>query len=280
MNLEPTYFQHSQSSQPENNAQQPTPDPPQRSFEDDFFHRPINHVVTMPPLLRIHLLIATLISTGSLGLWKLTSEDVMVSPWWWMYPVFFFGITLTLHHEGRMLKKGIIVAFIVNVALYFTVTRILDLYYFFLYLVPWYVTGAVSMGIYYRAYPDVYSWLKLVTHEYILLSVFLIAFWTHLDGYASGFPFFFIPVLILGLIPFIMYLRKEYNERRAWVYITLVCLDIAINVFFTWVFTVPIFPWFLFAWVPLGLIASVAWFMGRRNNNHVEIIDEESPVQP
>eukprot|EP01129_Flabellula_baltica_P012664 TRINITY_DN5743_c0_g1_i2.p1 TRINITY_DN5743_c0_g1~~TRINITY_DN5743_c0_g1_i2.p1 ORF type:complete len:169 (+),score=29.97 TRINITY_DN5743_c0_g1_i2:519-1025(+) len=134
----------------------------------------------------------------------------------------------------------------------------------------------IGLAFYYRSDPETHSVLKLVTHEYLLLNGLLFIVWVINHFY---FPWFIFPVLVLGLPIAITYVSQVYSEKRKWVYVGIVSIDVGIMVFLIWGFTQAPFPWFIFVWIPLALICGVFWYFGKGEVTYADMDkgDEESP---
>jgi len=107
---------------------------------------------------------------------------------------------------------------------------------------------------------DSYSILSLLVHEFLILNLMLFITWL----ITKGFPWFFYPLLGLGLPLLCFYIKKTYNHNGYFVYIVFASIDICLICFITWAFTEVAFPWFLFIWIFFIL---VIFFLASRNKN-------------
>jgi len=203
-------------------------------------------------------------------IWKWTSIDVSVAPWWWIYPLFFFAATFSVHKyiftDGSTYKGIYIIFGIANVTLFFTnfvMDPLISPSPWFLY--PLFLTFMICIVIHHFQSPITYSLLKLLTHEYILFNIMLFATWL-LSPIPRGFPWFFYPLLILAFPLLTLYIKRVYKESRHWIYMCFLCIDICLICFIAWVLTDVWFPWFLVVWAALGLITFYLWYSNRGNS--------------
>ena len=108
-----------------------------------------------------------------------------------------------------------------------------------------------------RSEPEKHSLIHLLVLEYGLLNLIMFITWL----IVKGFPWFFFPILGLALPISVFYLHNEYKEKRPWVYVTTICIDIALIVFVVWAFTESHFPWFFVIWVGLAAISVGSWWI-------------------
>jgi len=233
-------------------------------IEDDFIFRPMEDVKKLPLFFRIHITIAISSSLTTFFIWRWTTgSDPSFAPvWWWIYPVFFFAMTLCAHKylllDKSYYKGTYILIGLVNAMLFLTNYLMLTgshiVFPWFIY--PLGVSVMACLVIYRFEVPKNYSILKLLTHQYFVLNIILFITWLT----TGGFPWFFYPLLVLAYPLLAMYAKQVYNETRFVIFATLLNIDICLITFITWAFTYVAFPWFLFVWGILGTLNFFVWF--------------------
>jgi len=263
--------------QPENPDKQSEPIENEvvETVEDAFIYKPYEKVKSLPLALRIHLIIGISASVLCFFIWKWTSKVISEAPWWFIYPIFFFAMTLASHKyflvDGKKYKesifKGVYVLFgIANILLFFTNYLVSGGFPWFIF--PLFVSVMICLVIYKRQVPTSFSFLKLMTYQYLLFNLLLFICWVALP---RTFPWFFYPLLVLAYPLLTMYVKKVYKENRNSIFLIILSTDICLICFITWVFTDVWFPWFLLVWVILGAVNLFLWRSTSRGGTYFDI---------
>jgi hypothetical protein len=235
------------------------------TFEDDFIYKPYQKVKTLPLFLRIHMAIGISISVLCLFIWRWISPNIDTAPWWFIFPMFLFAMTLAFHkyvivdgatYPESKAKGAFVIIGLANLLLFFSnfvMGTEKNPYPWFIY--PLFGSIMGTLYLYHRQYPTDYSTLKLITHEYLIFNLLLFITWL----LTRGFPWFFYPFLILAYPLLTLYVKKVYKENRHTIFALILGVDVCIISFITWVFTKFWFPWFLVVWGLFGVGMFFLW---------------------
>jgi len=258
-------------------------DPNTETFEGDFIYKPYQKVKTLPLPLRIHLSIGISICVLCFFIWRWVSYDINSAPWWFIFPMFFFAMTVSFHkyvivdgavYPESKIKGVYVIIGLINLLLFFAnflMGPSVNPYPWFIY--PLFGSIMVSLYIYHRQNPDTYSFLKLLTHEYLIFNLLLFITWL----LSRGFPWFFYPLLILAYPLLTLYVKKVYKENRHTIFVLILSVDICLICFITWVFTDFWFPWFLFVWAILGAATFFLWKNAKQTSEYLGIDKSSQP---
>lgn len=200
--------------------------------------------------LKIHIVIATVITLVCFIIWRFTGQGF----WWWIYPLFSGLMTVTIHYFAlrRDAWKAIIgTVLLLNIMLFWTyvLTKSEDTFPWIMF--PIYATIAIGYIIYYIGFKEEPSKGKLVWDllfiEYGLLSLLLFAIWC---AAVTPFPWFMLPIISLSLPFLIRYVIYHYGETRVYVFTGIVFLWLDTLITVIWAFTSGLFPWFI---IPVGV---------------------------
>jgi len=254
------------------------PNQPQGTFLEDYVHRPVDAVQRMTMDLKIHLVAAGAICSLIFLIWHYTIPDPSTGFWWWIFPFFFFGLTLTGHFyfkAGDLLFRGVAVLVIeVNLMLFVTdgLTSTGGFPSWFFYC--WGVSAAVGVAIYYWKFSSDPR-ITMVFYEYVIINVVLFLAW--LSQFHRGFPWFLVPACLLAIPVVIFYMRDVYGEGRWWLYVVVTLVFINLMCILIWGFTAVPWPWFLLILVPSGGLCAFLWY--RYRNDDYNIVRVPADVQ-
>jgi len=249
------------------------------TFEDAFIYQPYEKVKTLPLGLRIHLAIGISATLLCFFIWKWTAHSINDSAWWWIFPMFAFALSVTVHKyiivDGATYRESIykgvyIIIGILNLMLFFTNFLMQsNPHPFPWFIYPLFASMMISLFIYHKQNPDTYSVLKFLAHIYLLFNLLMFITWI----FNKGFPWFFYPLLILAYPLLTLYVKKVYKENRHSLFITILAVDISLICFITWVFTDFWLPWFLIVWGVLGVGTFFLWRSGNSSSGNYFQID-------
>jgi len=248
------------------------PNQTQGTFVDDFLHRPIDAVQRLTMDLKIHLGVASFVCGLCFIIWHYTTLSPIFYIWWWIFPFFFFGLTLTGHFyykAGDLMFRGVVVLVIeVNLMLFVTdgLTQLGGFPRWFFYV--WGSTAAIGVFIYYFKFNTQEPRVTMVFYEYVIINVVLFLAWLSTD-WPRPFPWFLIPACLLAIPTVIFYMRDVYGESRWWLYVIVTLIFLNLMCFFIWGFTTVPWPWFLLVFFPSGAIIGFLFFRYRNDDYSV-----------
>jgi len=211
---------------------------------------------------KIHLGIALLGSLILFLVWKFTAGNEATDIWWWIYPIFFFILTITLHFyfaTGDLIWRGVAVLLIeINLMLF--ITDGLTSYGFRWFYWPWGVTASLGCAFYYYKFSE-WQRVTLMFYEYLIINVVFFMVWVNVQD--RIFPWFFIPACLLAVPVVVFYMRDVYGENRLWLFVAAILLIINVMFFLVWGFTMVKWPWFLLIWGPSAALVALLWWRFR-----------------
>eukprot|EP01129_Flabellula_baltica_P004417 TRINITY_DN1531_c0_g1_i1.p1 TRINITY_DN1531_c0_g1~~TRINITY_DN1531_c0_g1_i1.p1 ORF type:complete len:268 (-),score=15.43 TRINITY_DN1531_c0_g1_i1:64-867(-) len=230
--------------------------------DDHLFSDTVATVSTYSIPFKIHLSLSIFVCTLTFFIWRWTSTNLLTTVnWWWMYPLFGFGVSLSVHRyifETKEYVKGVTyILALINIMLFFTNYIIQQDATFPWFIYPMFASLMAVVALKNRANPEKYDLVQLCFLEYSLLNTMLFITWV----LVKGFPWFFFPLIGLAVPLVIFYVRETYKESRPWFYVTIINVGIGLIVFIIWVFTDILFPWFLMVWVGLAAICGAVWYI-------------------
>jgi len=185
--------------------------------------------------------------------WHYISENPQTAFWWWIYPFFFFAMTITaqIHYQSQQYWRGVVL--IVGLAnfMIFLTDGLTALSFPQWWIFPAGVSGMALLGVYAWRYPEEFSPLTTAFYEYCILNVLLFLAWLI---YAKEFPWWIIPMFILAIPLIIVYMRVNYAEYRVWLYVCVALVVLDVMFFLIWGFVLSGFPWFLVIWVVSAVV--------------------------
>jgi len=113
-------------------------------------------------------------------------------------------------------------------------------------------------------------------HEYWILN--LCFFLTWISFTPGEFPWFIVIFIVLALPLVIYHLRTTYNERRAWVIVALIQVDINLVLFLIWGFTDSPFPWFLIPAFASIILVGFLYYKWKKEGGSFETIGTHTPI--
>eukprot|EP01125_Pyxidicula_operculata_P008945 TRINITY_DN2954_c0_g1_i1.p1 TRINITY_DN2954_c0_g1~~TRINITY_DN2954_c0_g1_i1.p1 ORF type:complete len:357 (+),score=56.66 TRINITY_DN2954_c0_g1_i1:1058-2128(+) len=253
---------------------EPNPDVPSTK---DFLKNPVQEISKLSMISKIHLSLALFICCTTFLVWHYTVVDPSTAFWWWMYPFFFFGLTFTaqIHYFNKNYFRGIVaIVIIINFLIFMTDGLTADGFPRY-WIYPAGISAMVLLGVYYYKYTD-HSTVSIVFYEYCILNALVFLAW--LEEPYIDFPWWIIPMFVLGIPLAVMYLRVHNNETRWWVYIVVSSIIVNVLLFLVWGFIPSAFPWFLIPWGVSGSFAAFMWWRNRDSGHYNAIGEGDGPV--
>eukprot|EP01126_Amoeba_proteus_P046622 TRINITY_DN5276_c0_g2_i1.p1 TRINITY_DN5276_c0_g2~~TRINITY_DN5276_c0_g2_i1.p1 ORF type:complete len:306 (+),score=34.27 TRINITY_DN5276_c0_g2_i1:76-993(+) len=265
-----------------------------KSFTNDVVNKPLQQISNkLTVALRIHITLAVVVVSACFLAWHYTQDTF----WWWIYPFFFFFLTLPVHlffsneQYWKAVSSGIIV---VNLMLFVTDGLTSSSGTPEWYLFPWLVSGMITLAVYCLTTGKI-SLFQLAFCEYLMLNTVLFLIWLNTWNRALlepqpqpqpqprpppqpsmaplspllPFPWFFIPMCILGVPLVVWHLRSTYQEYRIWVHFSVGLVIFNIMLFLIWGFNLSPLPWFLFVWIISGSVIGFLWWRYRETGGNV-----------
>eukprot|EP01130_Rhizamoeba_saxonica_P002333 TRINITY_DN12158_c0_g1_i1.p1 TRINITY_DN12158_c0_g1~~TRINITY_DN12158_c0_g1_i1.p1 ORF type:complete len:295 (-),score=30.81 TRINITY_DN12158_c0_g1_i1:38-922(-) len=227
--------------------------------------------------LKIHLAIGIALNTLLFLIWHYTFDQF----WWWIYPVFVFMLSFSVHKyisDGSPWKALYAGVGILNTMLVFTnfltATNSVGLAY------PWcvytiLVSSMVLLAI--RYIKNGNSKFELFLHEFYLFHLMLAVSWLiSRDNLGPGHPWFIYPFCIFAAPLIVYHVRVHYNDKRLWVSFLFTSLCLSVMLFISWSFSGSWFPWFLFPCSVFGFITFAVWYYNEYNGKTAEDVENAS----
>jgi len=212
-------------------------------------------------LLKVHLGLAAIICSVSVIVWHYINTSPLTAIWWWIYPFFFFALTLTaqIHFENRKYWRGLVsIVILIDLMLFLTdgltSTRFPQW---------WIFPVGASVMLLLAAYQWKYKELPIPSfafYEHILLHFLLFFYWLETP---KIFPWWIIPFFVLGVPIAILYMKIIYDETRLWRYVMVSLIILNVLIFLVWGFLNTPIPWFLAVWFGSVVITIILYFKCR-----------------
>jgi len=244
------------------------------SFTDDYLKKPYETIAQFSLLTKIHVVIACLTCILCFLVWHYVVPDPKTSFWWWIYPFFFFGATLSaqVHYQNEQYFRGIVITVVlINFMLFLTDGLTTEGF-------PewWFYPAGISCMILLAIHTYKYSEFSIETtcfYEYCIANTLMFLGWLQTPGI---FPWWIIPIFILAAPLAVVYMRNIYGEMRIWVYFIVCLILINIMFFLIWGFVESNIPWFLVIWVLSG--AAVVFLYWRNKDGVYEAVKDVNTI--
>eukprot|EP01126_Amoeba_proteus_P040857 TRINITY_DN4382_c0_g1_i5.p1 TRINITY_DN4382_c0_g1~~TRINITY_DN4382_c0_g1_i5.p1 ORF type:complete len:281 (+),score=42.29 TRINITY_DN4382_c0_g1_i5:401-1243(+) len=201
--------------------------------------------------------------------------------WWWVYPIFFFSISITGHiffPEEKYLEGVVIISIIVNV-MFFITESLTSRNFPHWFLWPAGISIMLGHTIYNTKYSsDKPSWPIYAAVQYSIFNILMFLAWLEQGG-VEVFPWFVILLCLTAIPVALIFMRFMFHEFRIWVYFSVTIADVAFMLFLVWGFLQQSkWPWFVIVWGVAVVAIFITWFTQRKKDSNYEEVAEDKFV--